>query len=204
MPAKALEVYAADKSGPRLQMYPGTNVPFHDRVDYQTHVSIAKFLGGKGLSGLYRRFMTNVQTNLKVHPQIKHDWVTMPDLMIFFQRCFGSALTQAICGPILQNINPDFMDDLLEYDQNLPDLVKGLPSWMAPKAYNVRDKLLQSIHQWHAVARSLFINSSIDPDGDYDPFWGCGFMRNRQKTFAAMSNFDYDAFAASDLGFIWV
>lgn len=204
MPAKALEVYAADKSGPHVQLNPGTNVPFHDRVDHQTHVSLTRFLGGKGLSGLYHRFFTNFERCLEYHPQITKDWTMMPDLMIFFQRTCGSALTEAICGPILQNIHPNFMDDLLQYDIYLPDLVKGLPRWFAPNGCRTRDKLLRSILQWHAVARSVFVESSIDPDGDYDPFWGSEFMRTRQRTFRSMRNFDYDAYAASDLGFIWV
>ena len=127
----------------------------------------------------------------------------MPDLLTFFKKEFGSAATDAICGSILRQVNPNFMEGLDEYDQGMPSLTKGFPRWMIPKSYAVRDKLLDNIKQWHSIARTQFKTSSIDADGDFDPYWGFEFMRTRQDLFASIDNFDYDAYAASDLGFIW-
>lgn len=43
-------------------------------------------------------------------------------------------------------------------------------------------------------------------DGDNDPYWGSAFIRERQGPdgiFATVNNFNRDARATSDLGFMW-
>lgn len=127
----------------------------------------------------------------------------MPDLLAFCEKEFASTVVEATCGPILERINPDFTKDLALYERQTPSLSKGFPRWMVPRAYAVRDKLLTNIKRWHAMARETFGASSIDADGDADPYWGSEFMRSRQKMFESFSGFDADAAASSDLGFIW-
>lgn len=202
MPPNALEMYASDNSGLNAQPRPESLVAPHNRVDHRTHVSLVKFMSGKGLLGFYTRF-TNLFTDHLRHLDVGEDWVEMSDFMVFFEEGFGSAATEAICGPILRRVNPKFMQDLSKYDLGIPGLSKGLPIWMIPKAYAIRDELLDNIKQWHAVARAQFTDSSVDADGDFDPYWGSGFIRSRQDMFASIDNFDYDAYAASDLGLIW-
>lgn len=202
MPTKALEMYSSDNSGLNAQPLPGTRVAPHNRVDHLTHVSLVKFTSGKGLSGFYARWIAAFKSNL-LRLDISNEWVVMPDFTVFFKEEFGSAATDAICGPLLRQVNPRFMQDLDEYDQCMPYLTKGFPRWMIPESYAVRDKLLNNIKEWHAIARTQFKMSSIDADGDYDPYWGSEFMRTRQVLFAKIDNFDYEAYAASDLGFIW-
>ena len=202
MPTKALELYSLDNSGLNAKPLPNTAVASHNRVDHLTHLSIAKFTSGKGLQGFYDRWITAFKVNLQ-SLDVGDEWVEVPDLVNFFKEEFGAAATHAICGPILMRANPKFMRDLDEYDQCMPYLTKGFPRWMIPKSYAVRNKLLGDIKEWHSIAREQFMESSIDPDGDFDPFWGSEFIWTRQKLFASMDNFDYDAYAASDLGFIW-
>lgn len=202
MPDKALQTYASDKSGISTKPYPESNVAPHNRVDYLTHVGLVRFLNGDGLAGFYRRWQAGFIQRLQVL-EIGKEWMDMPDLMSFWEETFGVAVIEAYTGPILRSVNPDFMRDLREYDFYVPDLSRGLPRWMTPKAYATRDKLITTVLQWHAIARALFHESAIKPDGDADPYWGSYFIRERQKLFGAMDNFDYRAYAASDMGFIW-
>ncbi|KAL8994872.1 MAG: hypothetical protein Q9169_005270 [Polycauliona sp. 2 TL-2023] len=202
MPKEALEVYAADTSGPHLQMYPGSNVPFNDRVDHRTHVALTRLLSGKGLPGFYTRYLTNSIASLENHPSIANDWVQMPDLLRFFQHTFGSALVDALCGPILQTINPQFMDDFIQYDGVISELAMGLPRWCS-SGHRIREKLHRSVLQWHAVARSLSRSSPIDRDTDFEPCWGSEYIRTQQQTFQSLKKFDFNAYAASDLGLLW-
>lgn len=116
---------------------------------------------------------------------------------------FGFAATQAICGRILQQVNPEFNRNLDAFDQRMPSLFKGFSKWMIPNSYAVRDKVLENIKEWHSIARTQLKKSSIDPDEDFDPYWGSEFIRTRQDSFASIDNFDLDAYAASALGFIW-
>ena len=99
-------------------------------------------------------------------------------------------------------MSSNFIRDLDEYDRNSPSLSKGFPSWMSPRAYTVRNKLLDNIKEWHSIATAEFRESSVNSDGEFDSYWGSEFMRSRQKLFERIDDFDYDAYSALDLGFI--
>ena len=205
MPSKTLDLYEADDSGLNAQPLPGSHVAPHNRVDYRTHVGLLKFTKGAGLGGFYERWETGFLRRLR-SLDIGDEWVEIPDLMTFFSDHFGSALIESICGSLLTHLNPDFSREFSEYDQAMPGLLKGLPRWMNPHAYQVRDKLISSIKQWHAFAREQAQERLIDLNEDADPYWGSAFIRERQGPqgiFASIDGFDEDACAASDLGFIW-
>lgn len=203
MPAKALKMYALDTSGLLAEPHADSDVAPHNRVDYLTHVSMVKMLSGDGLRRFYKRWATGFLERLQ-SLDIGEEWVQMADLVSFWDENFSPAVTEAITGPILRRVNPNFIHDLYRYDHAIPDLSRGLPRWMIPKAYAVRDSLLRDIKEWHAIARAQFRESDIGDDADADPWWGSEFIRGRQKIFAGIDNFDYDAYASSDLGFIWV
>ena len=204
MPARALAMYASDKSGLRAKPEPDSDVAPRNRVDYLTHVSMVKYLGGDGLSKFYKRWLKGFSQRLqRLDTGGEDEWVEMPDLVTFWEEQFGAALLEATAGPILACVNPNIMRDLHRYDCAMPVLTKGLPRWMIPTAYAIRDSLLGNIKQWHAIARAQFKETDIDEDGDADPWWGSAFIRGRQRIFQAIDNFDYDAYASSDLGFLW-
>ena len=198
-------MYASDNSGVGSQPVPGSQVAPHNRIDYRTHFGLLKFTNGTGLEGFYERWISGYRNRLD-SLNIGSEWVEMPDFMAFFSDTFGSALMESICGPALIDLNPDFARDFSKYDLAIPGFLKGLPRWMIPHAYQARDKLLSSIKKWHEHARLHFKESSIDRNGDADPYWGNAFIRERQGPngiFMTVDNFNADARAASDLGFIW-
>ena len=205
MPQKALEMYRLDNSGISSQPVPGSQVASRNRIDYRTHTGILKFTNGIGLEGFYERWVTGYINRLRAF-DIGDEWVKMPDFFLFFNDSLGPAIFESICGSALLRLNPGFARDFLEYDLAIPGLLKSLPRWMIPQAYQVRDKLLDSIGKWHDFAREQSHDSSIGQDADTDPHWGSAFIRERQAPdgiFATADNFDRDARAASDLGFIW-
>lgn len=198
-------MYESDDSGLDAQPVPGSQVAPHNRIDYRSHAGLLKFTNGAGFEGFYERWANRYRKRLR-SLDIGDDWVEMPDFMVFFSDNFASALIESICGPTLLHLNPYFARDFSKYDLAMPGLLKGLPRWMIPQAYLARDKLLSSIKQWHNFAREKFDKSLIDQDGDTDRYWGSAFIRERQGPdgiFTTVDNFDQDARAASDLGFIW-
>lgn len=205
MPPEALNMYESDDSGLGAQPVPGSQVAPHNRIDYRTHAGLLKFTNGTGFEGFYERWVTGYKKRLRCL-DIGDEWVGMPDFMGFFGDNFTPALIESICGPTLLRLNPNFARDFSQYDLAMPGLLKGLPRWMIPRTYRTRDKLLSSIRQWHSFAREQFDKSLIDQDGDTDPYWGSAFIRERQGPdgiFTTVGNFNHDARAASDLGFIW-
>ncbi|KAF4637495.1 hypothetical protein G7Y89_g600 [Cudoniella acicularis] len=202
MPEKALQMYLADDSGFHDKPNYGSKVHPSNRVDYQTHSSMHKFMGGPRLSDFYNRWRYLFARRLE-NIEVTDEWIEMPDLMTFFDSEFASPLIEATCGPLLEQINPSLMRDLITYGRAVPYLSKGLPRWLVPKAYAIRDKLLANIKEWHSIARQSFDAACVDQHGDSDPYWGSEFIRSRQALFESFHGFDGDAAAASDLGLVW-
>lgn len=202
MPKKAVNIYTLDDSGSYHQPHPESKVKSQNRVDYRTKESLLKFLSGPGLSPFYERFRKSLTKHLG-GLEIGDGWIEMPDFLEFFQLEITPCVIEAMCGPVLFAQNPDFARDFWEYNLWLPALSKGLPRFLIPEAYEIRDKILNDIKQWHAYARKNFDSTKIETDGDADPWWGSEFIRARQDMFLSMDDFDYDALASSDFGAIW-
>ena len=205
MPPAALKMYERDDSGISHQALPSSHVQPHNRVDYRTHESLIRFTNGSGLQGFYERWVTGYRDRLQ-SLDIGDEWIAMPDLMGFFNDTFGAALIESICGRDFLDLNPHCSRDFSNYDLAVQKLLKGLPRWIIPQAYRARDKLLSAIKKWHDSATSRSGESSIVQTGDTDPYWGSSFMRERHGPdgiFSTVDNFDKDASASSDLGFIW-
>ena len=202
MSSKGLDAYAADNSGVCMQPHPNSNLLPRNRIDYRTHVSLIKFLSGKRLSTFTARWQSHCLSGLQ-NLYIGDDWVRLPDLLSFCEEYFGNSAIEALCGPLLQEINPQFSRDLSAFSDTVPLLCKGLPRWIMPRAYARRGKLLQNIRQWHDRARSNFDESMVAADGDFDPFWGSELIRSRQELLASIDNIGPDEMAASDLGLVW-
>ncbi|KAL9128893.1 MAG: hypothetical protein Q9217_002515 [Psora testacea] len=205
MPREALEMYRSDNTGLGAQPVPGSLVAPRNRVDYRTHVGLLRFTNGTGLEGFYERWAAGFTTRLR-SLDVGDEWADMPDLMTFFSDSFGTAVIESICGPMMIRLNPQFPRELSKYDQAMPGLLKGLPRWIIPHAYEARANLISCIRKWHDHAREQSQGSLTEDDGDADAYWGSAFMRERHGPhgiFASVDNFNQDSCAASDLGFIW-
>ncbi|CAG8975898.1 hypothetical protein HYALB_00006515 [Hymenoscyphus albidus] len=112
------------------------------------------------------------------------------------------SIFNALCGPYLLKLNPNFLQDYWDFDRNLQTYLQGIPWFLAPRAYAVRHRVLRAVQDWQQHARDRFKESDIGDDGD-DPFWGTSFFRERQKMFLEMDGFDYTAIASEDFGAIW-
>jgi hypothetical protein len=128
-------------------------------------------------------------------------WIEIKNVHDFMHHTVGLSIINAIFGPNLVRLNPTFMDDLFEFEHWFPLLAKGVPSLIIPKAFAVRRRLHSHFKRWYANAREHYTESSIDPDGDGDPFWGSEWMRQRQEALYKLQ--DEDSLAAGDLGVAW-
>ena len=81
--------------------------------------------------------------------QISDDWTNFPDLMEFYQIFLGTAVIKTVFGSTLLSENPDFVQDLWDFDRVVMSLAKRLPILFAPRAYWLRRKLPQitAVHQ---------------------------------------------------------
>ncbi|KAI1274626.1 cytochrome P450 [Xylaria sp. FL0933] len=203
LPAKALRLYDKDDSGCNHVPHPGSTVEARNRIDYRVHESLARFLEGKGLPPFWNRFRNNITQRLHaLRDRIGSDWGHHADLMKVVGDEATVAILEALCGPYLLALNPDFVESFWNFDRNLQTYLQGIPWFLAPRAYADRKRALDAVKAWQQHARDHFTESAIDADGD-DPFWGCSFFRERQAMFLEMDGFDHDAIASQDFGAIW-
>ena len=126
----------------------------------------------------------------------------MPDFVDFVFKEVFKAATIALCGPYLISLNLDFVNNFAEYISYLPDYVKCYPRWMKPRAYAVRDMLLESYKRWHKHALE---NSPLDHDSElrWNEYWGSKLMKDRYAYASKMSGMSADSIAAEDLGMLF-
>jgi hypothetical protein len=197
-----VSVYRADNSGPFPKPYEGSSVPAEDRIDHITHHGFLRALGGPGLLPTSRRYMSALASRL-VGKSFSSEWTENADFSEFFRDVVGSSLIECIYGPTMLRLNPTFMQSLWGFDSSVPWLARGVPAFIKPSAYKPREKCVDQLKSWYVYARKHFDETSIDPDGDGDPYWGSNLMRYRQKKLLAVKHHDDDALARMDLGLAW-
>lgn len=201
MPKAALEVYRKDDSGPLAKPYPGSNVAPADRIDYMLHQNFLRQWSGPNLSTTTQRFKRGLESRIDALG-FSDEWTTIDDFYSLLAKVVSAALVESIFGPSLLRLNPGFIDDLWQYDDAIPWLARGIPWWIMPRPYRLRDSLRDQIKKWYAAARRDFTESSIEADGDGDPYWGSAFVRYLQKTLSEGGH-DDASLSAQDLGTIW-
>ncbi len=202
MKKDALSIYEKDDSGPFHKPFPGSKVETRNRIDYITHREILKGLTGGGLEPLTKRTAKAIVRRMD-NTAVGHDWVEYPDLMKFFQELVGTSIMEHLASPALFELNPNFSDDFWKFDKFLPKFAKGIPDFLVPGSAQVRKSLLDGLKKYYIHARTYYSTSSLDADGDFDPYWGSSLIKARQNTLLAVDNQDDDSIASADLGLIW-
>ena len=101
----------------------------------------------------------------------------------------------------LLSLNPTFVEDFREFDRSIsmPMFVMGFPRWLCPTAYKARDRVLQGLKNWHKFAHERSDCTELgSDDGDWDPYFGSRFMKERQSYCMRMDPMNADAVAAED------
>jgi hypothetical protein len=203
MHEKAIEAYKADDSGPYRKAHPFSNVEPRNRIDYLTHDSLLRGLTGSSMLPTFERFQSILKRNLDAE-NFGDEWTELPDLFAFFRNNVGKAVLESLFGPSLLAINPNFVQDLWEFDEQVVHLAKRLPRFLVPSAYRVRERLLAQIQNWYQYARQHFRDSDADmQESQWDPYWGSVMNRERQKMLLSIDGQDDAAVASTDLGLIW-
>ncbi|KAK3984617.1 cytochrome P450 [Cladorrhinum sp. PSN332] len=206
-PAKALTLYDQDDSGTNHAPHPESTVLPHNRIDYLVHHSTKTFLEGPGLTPLWNRYLKNITAQLHtLHDNLgsSEEWKFHHDLISLISNETTIATLNALCGPHLLRLNPNFINHFDRFDENLQTYMQGFPWFLAPRAYLARKRVLNAVKEWQQHARDHFTPSALDENGD-DQYWGSSYFRLRHSMFLAMGegNFDHASIASSDFGFIW-
>ncbi|GKZ21546.1 hypothetical protein AbraIFM66951_006728 [Aspergillus brasiliensis] len=202
MDQKAVDVYVSDTSGSRERPIPGSRIPPNRRVGYHTHENLFHGLLGNGLGHTAERFDSAIRSSLERAVPLGPSWTHVDDLTEFFEDHLGTAILEALFGPILLTETPGFHRTLWQYDKYIMSMAKRLPSWLIPEGYRLRDEVLRGIMKWHKRATELSQNNTADL-GEDDPYWGSAMMRERHKMLLGIDEQDLRSVASTDLALIW-
>lgn len=203
-PSSAIHIYKRDNSGIGSNPKPGSTVKPENRVYYQQHHAAHVFLSGKSLQRITQRFLRFLSLQISQDSTTNYQWVDMPDFYSFVQNQLFEAAVKTLFGLHILPLNPTLSEDFWGYFMATPILAKGLPRWMARKAYQKRDKMIQSIVKWHQFASERSDYTSVEPsENEWDPYWGSDYLKVRQKLGRKRDSMSDDAIAAEDLSLMF-
>lgn len=201
VPEESRVLFAADETGLRRKSQHGATVKQELRVDYLMHTFITQFMSGPSLGPLATRFTENLISRLDTEG-IDDKWREYPDLYEFVRDHMFHASLTAMFGEQLCKMKPNFCEEFWKFEKSVPDLAKGVPSWMNRSAINARDGCLNSVQEWGTYFREQSaVTQRCDPI--YDPVFGSEIVQKRHKAFAKMPTMGPKAIACEDLGLIW-
>ena len=203
-PKHVIPFYENDNTGINATPHPGANnVKPHHRIHHIVHVQVTRYLSGSGLKQLTTRFLENVGKQMS-NSGIGTEWLDIADMFEFCRCKLLPASIDAMFGPYLLAVNPDFASDYWKFDKCTPYLLKGMPRFLASGSWAAREKCLLSMKRYNEYAGRLHrADGSKDYEG-VDPFFGTEFTRRRNEVFSKMEPMmDEDAIAAEHLAMIW-
>ncbi|KAI0895188.1 hypothetical protein F4806DRAFT_470063 [Annulohypoxylon nitens] len=198
-----LDAYRQDNSGPLSKPEVGSSIPDQDRIDHLHHQAFQHAFIGPGLTPIALRSREAVDEEFKNLRLDSSEWTEIDDLFAVIGKAVSAGLTEAMCGPSILKLHPDFIDNLWDFDRATPWLVRLIPRWINPHPHRARDIVLEQIRNWHVYARQRFHEGLIGPDGDSDPYWGSKIIRHFQNALWKSGKHSNDAMAAHDLALIW-
>ena len=202
-PDRAMKIYFTDNTGINPQPHASDNnrTAPKDRYYYLTRQTTVGFFNGPGLKHFGNRFGTMLTREVG-QLDLGSDWIQHDNLYDFIRKLIIGPAIEAMCGPVLLEQTPTFTDDFWKFDRDMLYFFKGYPRWLAPRAWQNRAKVLNSLKSWHAYARDNFNESCIESDG-HDRFYGSPLTRARAEYLPKIDSLDADALASQDLGLIW-
>lgn len=210
MNKKSADAYYSDTSGSRLKPLAGVTSRTEERILHLTHENLVTGLLQNGLEPTMDRLMSHLEHSLEEEQQghdvilgcYNHGWRDEPDLAAFFQQHLGSSIIKALFGDLLLDLNPDFVDDLWKYDEDIIRTIQRIPSFWIPEVYKLRARLIESVKRWHSKAdcpRKANDSYVLDLVSN----WGTKMMMERFRMLLGAAGQDKSSVASADLALIW-
>lgn len=204
-PPEAGNIMINDNTGTLAHPLPGSILlPPDQRYHHIIHQGLHDHLSGLRLAELATRFLMNLNADLDKLDVGSEEWLEIPDLYSFIQNAVFNASTLALCGSHIFEITPTLTEDFWNFDSQVGGPLKGIPRFLVPDSYAIRDKLVKSIMKWHRSAEQHINRNDEELDKkSWEPYYGSKFVRERARNLSGIIGFGDEARAANDLGLIW-
>jgi len=126
LPKKAAALYDRDDSGSGREPYAGSTTKPRNRVDYNSHQSMVRFLQGEGFQPFWHRFREDITGRFQAwYLRAQLDWEKQDDLMQLVSNVKMTSVINALCGPHLLRLCPSFLNEFFEFDRYMPTFLQG-------------------------------------------------------------------------------
>lgn len=114
------------------------------------------------------------------------------------------ASTTAFMGTKILEQCPDLCDLFFNFDQVMLTLFFGIPKWISPEAYRIRDAVLDPMERFQAIMYEKYKGKPVEPGSDisWEPDFGSRANRARQEYYETRG-ITMRSRAGMDLGFLF-
>ena len=91
----------------------------------------------------------------------------------------------SIMGDRLLEVYPEVARDFIDFDRDFMSMFFGIPRWVSPEPYNVRDRVLGGLERWRHAIHKESSGQVPDPFGEisWEPLFGSRMNRARTKYY---------------------
>ncbi|KAF2676573.1 cytochrome P450 [Lentithecium fluviatile CBS 122367] len=204
IPKEDQAIYHEDTSGQRLKPWPGSNVPAHRRIRHLHVKASHDFLAGINGLKLGKVYLRVLERNLSADRSIGGKWTDRTDLFKFVSKAVFLAGTESVFGMAILELNPTLHEDYSAFTQHIHTYMKGCPRWAARKAYQARDKMVDTMRRWNQYCEEHGDNTKTGlNDPDWEPVFGGKFPKQRAKMFRESGGMSEAAMASENLGLLF-
>ncbi|OTA55082.1 cytochrome P450 [Hypoxylon sp. EC38] len=177
MSKEEIEIFERDKTGRKKVPNAGSeSTPESQRHWYNHHQIYAKYLSSAKyteiLADTFFRFFSERLND--GHPL--QTWTSVR-LYDFMKHAMAESAIKSMFGTVLLEVNPDLLECYWEFDEVAGILVWGLPRFLIPRAYKIRERLHNMTKKQTEIAYEEFKWDGPEADSDWDPYWGSRFAR---------------------------
>lgn len=131
-PKAICDATLADDSGIGAKPYPGSSVHPGRRLIRNQVLFFTDAFSKPSMDELLPRFQSNLEKRCAMLG-IGNDWEERSDLYSFLRNVVFPSGVDSFFGENMLGLNPTLEEDFKVFDENVPFLGKGLPSWINPK-----------------------------------------------------------------------
>ena len=115
-----------------------------------------------------------------------------------------AASTTAFMGKKILDECPNLCDLFFDFDSVMLTLFFGIPKWINPGAYKIREAVLDPMERFHKIMYDKYVGKPVDPEGDvsWEPDFGSRTNRVRQEYYERRG-LNMRSRAGMDLGFLF-
>ncbi|KAL4971840.1 cytochrome P450 [Aspergillus desertorum] len=168
--------FANDKSGRSKNPVPGHGVkPGQPRLWHGQHHVYSEYLQradhANALSDKYYELFSD---RLKKQPLGEWQEVRLSE---FFESEMAEAALVALMGSRIVKLNPGFWPAMWEFARLAPRLMWGLPRWVNPKPWEIREQFHGMCRRYLDSAEKEFDWNGPDADSEWEPHYGSRMAR---------------------------